>query len=66
MKPLTAQQVERILKGAGFWHDRTHGSHFIWENGEGRSVPVPHHGNRPLRQGTLHSIFKKAGLPPPS
>ncbi len=62
MKPLTAQQVEKILKDAGFRHDRTQGSHFIWVNGEGRSVPVPHHGNRPLRQGTLHSIFKLAGL----
>lgn len=33
MRPLTAQQVERILKDGGFWHDRTNGSHFIWENG---------------------------------
>ena len=44
MKPLTAQQVERILKANGFRHDRTNGSHWIWDNGAGRSVPVPHHG----------------------
>ena len=66
MKPLTAQEVERILKANGFRHDRTRGSHWIWDNDEGRSVPVPHHGNRPLRQGTLHSIFRLAGIPPPS
>ncbi|MBR4615777.1 MAG: type II toxin-antitoxin system HicA family toxin [Kiritimatiellae bacterium] len=65
MKPLNHKQVERILKNAKFWHDRTSGSHFIWENAEGRSVPVPHHGNQPLPQGTLLSIFKLAGLQPP-
>ena len=66
MRPLTAQQVERILKANGFRHDRTNGSHWIWDNGDGCSVPVPHHGNRPLRQGTLHSIFRLAGLTPPT
>ena len=29
MKPLNHKQVERILKDANFWHDRTSGSHFI-------------------------------------
>ena len=65
MKPLNHRQVERLLKAANFWHDRTSGSHFIWTNAEGRSVPVPHHGNQPLPQGTLLSIFRLAGLPPP-
>ncbi|MBR4259283.1 MAG: type II toxin-antitoxin system HicA family toxin [Kiritimatiellae bacterium] len=54
-----------MLKDANFWHDRTSGSHFILENADGRSVPVPHHGNQPLPQGTLLSIFRLAGLPPP-
>lgn len=43
MKPMTADEVERILKAHG----------------------RPHHGNRPIRQGTLHSIFRLAGIPPP-
>ena len=65
MKPLTAREVEQLLKAHGFHHDRTCGSHHIWEDSTGLSVPVPHHGNRPLRQGTLHSIFRLAGIPPP-
>jgi predicted RNA binding protein YcfA (HicA-like mRNA interferase family) len=65
MKPLTVRQVERALKDAGFSHDRTCGSHFIWKDAAGRCVPVPHHGNRPLPQGTLLSIFRQAGLLPP-
>ena len=65
MKPLTAKEVERILKTHGFRQSRVHGSHFVWEDDSGHSVPVPHHGNRPIKQGTLHSIFRLAGIPPP-
>lgn len=65
MKPFTAQEVERILKANGFHLVSSNGSHFKWTDAEGHSVPVPHHGNRPLRQGTLHSIFRLAGIPPP-
>lgn len=65
MKPMTAQEVERILKAHGFRLASSNGSHFKWADDAGRSVPVPHHGNRPIRQGTLHSIFRLAGIPPP-
>ena len=66
MKPLTPREIERYLKAGGFWLDRICGSHYIWESDAGRSVPVPHHGNRPVKQGTLLSIFRKAGITPPS
>ncbi len=65
MKPLTAAEVERVLKAHGFRCTASVGSHFKWTHPDGRSVPVPHHGNRPIRQGTLHSIFRLAGVPPP-
>ena len=65
MRPLTAQEVERILKEHGFRLAASNGSHFKWTDAAGRTVPVPHHGNRPIRQGTLHSIFRLAGLTPP-
>ena len=65
MKPMTADEVERILKEHGFRLVKSVGSHFKWADAAGRSVPVPHHGNRPIRQGTLHSIFRLAGIPPP-
>lgn len=55
MKPMTADEVERILKAHGFRLVKSVGSHFKWADAKGRSVPVPHHGNRPIRQGTLHS-----------
>ncbi|MGN0832348.1 MAG: type II toxin-antitoxin system HicA family toxin [Kiritimatiellia bacterium] len=62
---MTAQEVERMLKARGFRLAASNGSHFKWTDDAGRSVPVPHHGNRPIRQGTLHSIFRLAGIPPP-
>ena len=66
MKPLTAREVEKHLKAAGFTKDRTEGSHHIWVNdNKGISVSVPHHGNRPLKQGTLIGIFNACGIEKP-
>lgn len=66
MKPLTARQVEDILRAAGFVHSRTSGSHFIWTHpATGRTTTVPHHGNRTLLQGLLNGIFTEAGIPKP-
>ena len=57
MKPLTPREIERYLKAGGFRLDRICGSHYIWENNAGRSVPVPHHGNRPLRAPDPCALF---------
>ena len=66
MKPLTAREVERLLKANGYVLHRICGSHHIWKNlASNKAVPVPHHGNVPLRQGTLNSIFNATGLPKP-
>ena len=66
MKPLTATEVERLLMANGYVLHRICGSHYIWKNVERKhSVPVPHHGNAPLRQGTLQSIFNATGIPKP-
>ena len=63
MIPLTAAEVERILKKNGFVHSRTVGSHFQWINIDRHSnVTVPHHGNRQLQQSTLKSIVRQSGL----
>lgn len=67
MKPLTASQVEAYLRKHGFVRSRIHGSHHIWTNAARCiSVTVPHHGNRPLKQGTLISIFNAAGIEKPA
>lgn len=66
MKPLTAKEVEEHLKMHGYIYRRTVGSHFMWVHPEtGVTIPVPHHGNRALKQGTLGAIFAKAGIPKP-
>ena len=66
MRPLTARQVEDILRRNGWRLDHVRGSHFIWKNAAGKTVPVPHHGNATLKQGTLGSIFRLAGITPPT
>ena len=66
MKPLTAREVERILRENGFHYVKTEGSHFKWTNDETRrSTAVPFHANRALPQGTLKAIFRQAGIKPP-
>ena len=66
MKPLTAKETEQYLRRYGYMLDHVNGSHYIWINPiTGKSVPVPHHGNRPIKQGTLLAIFRGAGIPRP-
>lgn len=66
MKPLTPKEVESYLKAAGYVYDHSTGSHAIWKNeNTGHSVPVPAHGNKPLKQGTLNGIFNACGMEKP-
>ena len=65
MKPLTFRQVAAILRDNGFSPVKAEGSHYKWRNAAGRTAVVPHHGNRQLKQGTLLSIFRQAGITPP-
>ena len=66
MKPLTAKETEDYLRRGGYVLDHIRGSHYIWIHPQtGRSVPVPHHGNHVIPQGTLQSIFNGAGIPKP-
>lgn len=66
MKPLTAEEVERILKAHGYELSRIKGSHFIWKNtAKGHAVPVPHHGKDTIPQGTLNALFRACGIPRP-
>ena len=66
MKPLTPKEVEGYLSRSGYAYHHSTGSHRIWKNAQtGHSVPVPSHGNRPMKQGTLLSIFRACGITPP-
>lgn len=66
MKPLTAQEVEDLLKAHGFIRVAGKGSHRGWYHPEtGRKTVVPHHGNKTLPQGLLIAIFNQTGIPKP-
>lgn len=57
-------EVCAILKGEGFKHARTRGSHAVMQGadaeGASRTVPVPLHGT--VKKGTLKSIIRQSGL----
>lgn len=60
---LTARQVVRALKRAGFVEDRQKGSHLILIHSElKRRVIVPIHRGKTIRQGLLYGIVAEAGL----
>ena len=59
---MTFRELEKLLISNGWYHFRTHGSHYIYKhNNINGSIPVPNHkGDIP--KGTLNSILKQAGL----
>ena len=61
---LTAREVIRVLRSAGFVFDRqAKGSHEIWYNPETRRrVTGPNHPGRPIARGTLMAIVRESGL----
>lgn len=61
---LTAREVIRVLRSAGFVFDRqAKGSHEIWYNSQTRRrVTVPNHPGRPIARGTLMAIIRESGL----
>jgi len=61
---LTAAQVIRGLKKAGFVFDRqATGSHEVWYNPvTKRRTTVPNHPGSDVPNGTLKAILKQAGL----
>jgi predicted RNA binding protein YcfA (HicA-like mRNA interferase family) len=53
----------RAPQRAGFEFLRQRASHITMVNrSTGQTVPVPVHGSRPLRPGTLRAIIRDAGL----
>jgi predicted RNA binding protein YcfA (HicA-like mRNA interferase family) len=58
---VTGKEVVKLLRLHGWELDRVVGSHHIMAKGD-EVVPVPVHGKKELKKGTLHSILKKAGI----
>ena len=61
---LTAREVIRKLKRAGFVFDRqAKGSHEVWYNPiTRRRTTIPNHPGVDIPKGTLRAIIKEAGL----
>lgn len=60
---VSGKQMVRALEAHGWYVKRIRGSHHILRHPEIRdALPVPVHGNRDLKRGTLLSILKTAGL----
>ncbi len=64
LPPLTAREVIKKLKKAGFVFDRqAKGSHEIWYNPiTKRRTTIPNHPGVDIPKGTLKAIIKAAGL----
>lgn len=57
------RQIVKLLLAKGFVERRVTGSHHIFRHPKtGAIVPVPLHGNRDLKAGTLRSILKMADV----
>lgn len=60
---VTGKQLIRALERQGWFVKRTRGSHFVLRHPQiPDAIPVPVHGSRPIKRGTLQSILKTAGL----
>jgi len=60
---LTGREVIKILERRGWSVRRIRGSHHVLRHPEiPDAVPVPVHGNRPVKRGTLGVILKTAGI----
>jgi len=64
MKRVSGKELGKVLEGLGWTLDRIRGSHHIYRHPDGRTVPVPVHGNQTLKLGTQRSIMRLAGVRP--
>jgi predicted RNA binding protein YcfA (HicA-like mRNA interferase family) len=60
---VTGKQLLKILASRGWYVKRIRGSHHILRHPViPDAIPVPVHGNRPIKQGTLGNILRTAGV----
>lgn len=64
MPSYTYAELTKKLKKLGFReHRKGKGAHVLWVcDADKRVVPVPFHGKKDLRTGTLHAICREIGL----
>ncbi len=60
---VSGKQLVRALERRGWYVKRVRGSHHVLRHPEiPDALPVPVHGNRAVKRGTLLSILRTAGL----
>ena len=59
---ITAVEVIKAIKRAGFFLARQSGSHKIFKNKAGKRVTVPYHSGKIIHLKVLHSILRDAEL----
>jgi len=60
---IPGRKAVRALEQVGFEFLRQRGSHVTMINRDtGQTIPVPVHGSKPLKSGTLRGIIQAAGL----
>lgn len=60
---LKPKEVISILLKAGFDERKNTGKHRVFKNPiSNKIVPVPVHGSKDIKKGTLFSIIKQSGL----
>ncbi|SIS88107.1 type II toxin-antitoxin system HicA family toxin [Alicyclobacillus vulcanalis] len=59
---VSGKELVSALQRAGWTVRRIEGSHYImWKDGS-PPFPIPVHGNKDLRKGTLKNILQQSGL----
>ena len=60
---VSGKQLVKILEGQGWYVKRVRGSHHILRHPTvPDAIPVPVHGNHPIKRGTLGGILRTAGI----
>lgn len=60
---VSGKQLVKILEGQGWYVKRVRGSHHIMRHPSiPDAIPVPVHGNQPIKRGTLGNILRTAGI----
>jgi predicted RNA binding protein YcfA (HicA-like mRNA interferase family) len=60
---VSGKQVIAALEKEGWYVKRVRGSHHVLRHPDiPDAIPVPVHGSRPIKRGTLASILRAAGI----
>jgi predicted RNA binding protein YcfA (HicA-like mRNA interferase family) len=60
---VSGKQLVKILEGQGWYVKRVRGSHHVLRHPTvPDAIPVPVHGNQPIKRGTLGSILRTAEI----